>query len=41
MDTFKDIQQDAFYNSYIYNLNAIDSHFYILLFFKKLFKGYY
>ena len=31
MDTLKDIQWDAWYNSYIYNLNTIDSYFYILL----------
>ena len=31
MDIFKDIQQDTSYNSYLYNLNTIDSHFYILL----------
>ena len=31
MDIFKDIQQDTSYNSYLYNLNTIDNHFYILL----------
>ena len=31
MNTLKDIQKHRQYNSYIYNLNTIDSHSYILL----------